>query len=92
MRVPTPSESPHLPVRLADFPTITAALDYAARGLTGFNFFDARGTLATALPYRELRDQSLVMAGRLAGAGVSPGDRVALRFVSPRFPLLQVAL
>ncbi|TAL01819.1 MAG: fatty acyl-AMP ligase [Rhodospirillaceae bacterium] len=78
LRVPTPSESPHLPVRLADFPTITAALDYAARGETGFNFYDARGTLATALPYRELRDQAVVMAGRLAGAGVHPGDRVAL--------------
>jgi len=77
-RVPTPNDSPNLPRRLADFPTITAALDYAARGVAGFNFYDARGTLADVLSYRDLREQALAMAGRFAGVGVKPGDRVTL--------------
>jgi fatty-acyl-CoA synthase len=67
-----------LPRRLADFPTIMAALDYAARGVTGVNFYDARGAMACALTHRDLRDQAMSMAGRLAGAGLKPGDRIAL--------------
>lgn len=75
---PTPTDTPNLPRRLADFPTITAALDYAARGDAGFNFYDARGALQTILPFRDLRDQAIATAGRLAGAGLLPGDRVSL--------------
>jgi fatty-acyl-CoA synthase len=74
----TPSDSPGLARRNADFPTITAALDYAARGVAGYNFYNARGTLVAVLPFRDLRDAALVAAGRLAAAGVGPGDRVAL--------------
>jgi fatty-acyl-CoA synthase len=74
----TPSDTPELPRRLADFPTITAALDYAARGIAGFNFYDARGTLEDVLSYRDLRDHARVAAGKLAGLGVRAGDRVAL--------------
>jgi fatty-acyl-CoA synthase len=65
-------------MRHAEFPTATAALDYAARSEAGFNFFDARGALQKALPYRELREQAIAVAGRLAGAGILPGDRISL--------------
>ena len=42
-----------LPRRLADFATLGDALDYAAQGVRGLNFHDARGvpfTRATWLP------------------------------------------
>ncbi|RMH13745.1 MAG: fatty acyl-AMP ligase, partial [Gemmatimonadetes bacterium] len=73
---PTPSNHA-LPTRLADFPTLADALDYAARGDTGFNFYDARGRLQAALPYRELRQRARALARRLIAQGLERGDRVA---------------
>ncbi len=67
-----------LPFRAADFPTLTAALDYAAGGSTGCNFYTGRGTLYAAIPYRELREQALELAGQLLSLGLEKGDRVAL--------------
>ncbi len=67
-----------LPRRLADFDTLGEALDYAARGVRGLNFFDARATLARAYPFAELRSDALAHAQRLIAAGVAPGERVAL--------------
>jgi len=67
-----------LPRRIADFATLGEALDYAAQGQRGLNFFDARATLARAYPYAELRRDALDQARRLIAAGVTPGERVAL--------------
>ena len=67
-----------LPRRFSDFATLTEALDYAARGERGFNFCDARGTLARPYPYAELRDDALAHARRLVARGVGRGDRIAL--------------
>ncbi len=75
--LPTPSEDV-LPRRMADFVTLGEALDYAAQGVRGLNFHDARGALARAYPYRELREDALAMARRLIAAGVKPEDRIAL--------------
>ena len=33
------------------FPTLTEALDYAAQGQTGFNYYNGRGELTTVLSY-----------------------------------------
>ncbi len=63
---------------MADFPTLTEALDYAALGRAGYNFYSARGELLLALPYRELREQALALARQMLRAGLEPGDRVAL--------------
>jgi fatty-acyl-CoA synthase len=60
------------------FPTLCAALDYAATGQTGFNFHDARANLTRAYPYREMRADALAVAARLQGLGLEPGARVAL--------------
>ena len=57
---------------------MSAGLDYAAQGVTGFNFFSSRGDLETALPYHELRHRAVDLAGRLAGCGAERGDRVAI--------------
>ena len=67
-----------LPRRIADFDTLGEALDYAARGLRGMNFHDARGTLLRSYPYAELRDDALAHARRFAAMGLNKGDRLAL--------------
>ncbi|MBB3102031.1 fatty acyl-AMP ligase [Azomonas macrocytogenes] len=67
-----------LPQRLADFPTITDALDYAALGETGVNFYDGRCRLTAVVQYAALRRKALDMAKRLCGLGLKKGSRVAL--------------
>ncbi len=54
------------------------ALDYAARGDTGYNFYSGRGELIEALPYAELRSRAEAAARRLLALGFARGDRVAL--------------
>ena len=77
MPTPTPTLDA-LPRRYADFATLGEALDYAASGVRGLNFHDARGTLARAYPFAELRTDAIAMAHRLIAAGVQPEDRIAL--------------
>ena len=48
---PTPTINA-LPFRGADFASLTAALDYAAKGDTGFNFYGGTGQLDTVLAER----------------------------------------
>ncbi|MBW4329746.1 fatty acyl-AMP ligase [Stakelama sp. CBK3Z-3] len=74
---PTPTADA-MPRRFADFATLGEALDYAASGNRGLNFHDARGNLARAYPFRELREDALAQAYRLIDAGVKPGERIAL--------------
>ena len=75
--VPTPTDDEQ-PRRYADFDTMPEALDYAAQGLRGLNFHDARGRLLRPYPFAELREDALVAAYRLLARGVGPGERVAL--------------
>jgi fatty-acyl-CoA synthase len=75
--VPTPTLDP-LPRRIADFATLGDALDYAAQGRRGLNFFDARAALVRAYPFATLRTDARADAARLIAAGVGCGDRVAL--------------
>lgn len=72
---PTPTAS-GIELRSADFATLAEALDYAAQGDSGFNYYDGRGQLIATLPYRELRARALEMARRLAPLG--RGQRLAL--------------
>jgi len=74
---PTPTDD-SLPRRLADFATLGEALDYAARGVRGLNFHDARGNLVRPYSFAELREDALAQARRLIAAGVKPEDRIAL--------------
>jgi fatty-acyl-CoA synthase len=75
--LPTPTES-GLPQRAGDFATMLDALDYAAGGRTGLNFHSVKGELVTALTYTQLCLDARDLAGRLLGAGLQPGERVAL--------------
>lgn len=63
-------------LRRANFRTLTEALDYAAEGRTGFNFYNGKGELACVLPYSELREKALRLACRLQT--FARGSRVAL--------------
>jgi fatty-acyl-CoA synthase len=74
---PTPTYS-QLPYRAADFSTLVDALDYAAQGDTGCNYYSARGELYAAVPYAVLREQALALARRLVGFGLERGSRLAL--------------
>ena len=66
------------PQNLADFSSLSEALDYAAAGVTGCNFYDAKGQLSTVLPYSELREQAKSAARRLLSLDLKRGDRVAV--------------
>jgi fatty-acyl-CoA synthase len=76
-RTPTPTLN-NMPIRAGDFSTLTDALDYAALGITGLNFYAGQGRLETALPYSALREDALGIARRLRGLDLQRGDRLAL--------------
>ena len=67
-----------LPFRAADFATLTEALDYAAQGDTGTNFYTGRGAIYASLTYGDVRRDALDLANKLLGLGLEKGDRVAL--------------
>ena len=67
-----------VPQNLADFSSLSEALDYAAAGVTGCNFYDAKGQLSTVLPYSELREQAQSAARRLLSLDLKRGDRIAV--------------
>jgi fatty-acyl-CoA synthase len=64
--------------KLGGFATLTEALDYAALGQTGFNFFGNRGALASSLSYSDLRHRAISTARKLLSIGLKRGDRVAV--------------
>lgn len=70
--------APDRPFQEGGFETLTAALDFAARGPTGLTLYGLRGELIEALPYATLRDRARAMAARLLAAGLKPHDRVGL--------------
>jgi fatty-acyl-CoA synthase len=74
----TPTTSPGLALRRGDFDTLWEALDYAAKGQCGYNFFSAKGELQQVLSYRDLRDQARDFAQALVALGLDRGDRVVI--------------
>ena len=77
MLQPTPTRD-ELPRRFADFATLPEAVEYAAKGNRGFNFYSARGQLDRVLTYRELYERSQDFARRLMALGLRRESRVAL--------------
>lgn len=66
------------PQLLADFNSLIEALEYAATGRTGYNFYNAKGELLKALPYTNLAEEARLLARKLFATGANRGDRVAL--------------
>ena len=75
-KTPTLNQSSYQ--RLADFGTLTEGLDYAALGVTGFNFYSGRGALEHVLTYADLRRRALVLARKLMSTGLKRLARVAI--------------
>lgn len=65
-------------MRYADFPTLVEALNYAAQGNTGMNFYDRRNQLVAVLEYSDLKRRAMANARRLLSLNLNKGDRVAL--------------
>jgi len=76
--VRTPRANRDLARRIGEFSTLAEGLDYAAQGVTGFNFYSTRGALQHVLPYSQLRKQALATARKLLSLGLKRGDRVAV--------------
>ena len=74
---PTPTAHT-LKHKIADFSSLACALDYAARGETGCNYYTGSGKLLAVLRYAELREQALALARRLHHLGLERGARVVL--------------
>lgn len=75
---PTPTVNDNLPFRPAGFSTLAEALDYAARGKTGFNFYTAKGDLQATQSYAELRQRAIRLAQGLIAAGFEPEARILM--------------
>jgi fatty-acyl-CoA synthase len=73
----TPTENT-IALRRGDFSTLADALDYAASGESGFNFYSGKGELSSVIPYALLRRQARALARRLRGLGLRRGARFAL--------------
>lgn len=67
-----------IPLPEGEFEGLADALDFAARGCTGYNFYGGSGELEAVLPYAALRDQALATARRLAHLGLPRYARVAI--------------
>ena len=63
---PTPTRN-NLHLRRGNFANLAEALDYAAGGQTGLNFYDGRGKLYAVLPYQKLQKEARTLALRLLG-------------------------
>ena len=74
---PTPTLN-NIPLRLGDFTTLADALDYAAAGVTGYNFYSRKGEISATLPYRELRHEARSLARKFMHLGVPRGSCVAV--------------
>ena len=76
--IPTPTQNSNLPKRYADFDTLADALDYAAKGETGINFFDPRKGLEITKSYKDIRDMALEQAIELKSLGLERFERVGV--------------
>jgi fatty-acyl-CoA synthase len=74
---PTPTENT-VAFRAADFSTLCEALDYAALGQTGCNFYGSRGKLSAILSYADLREQAVSLARKLLSLRLERGARLAI--------------
>ena len=67
-----------MPLKTSGFTSLADALDYAALGKTGVNFYNGRGQLAETTPYSALREDARALAQRLHRLDLPRGSTVAL--------------
>ena len=73
----TPTDN-NIPMKQGAFSSLAEALDYAARGRTGYNFYSRRGGLSASLPYSRLRQEARILARKLLYLRMPRGSRVAI--------------
>lgn len=76
MQVKTPNANT-IAFNCGGFDTLAEALDYAAKGVTGLNFYSVSGQLEDVLTYEQLRERAIRMAARLTNE-TEPGDPIGL--------------
>jgi len=75
---PLPTDDAALPRRLADFPTMIKALEYAGKGQRGFNFYDTRGDLSEVLTFHNLMLSAQKIGQKISASSISKGESIAL--------------
>lgn len=75
---PTPSNSEELDQRFSDFSSLIEALEYAAKGKAGINFYSAKGELERVCTYAELQSEAMNLARHLLSFDLKRGDRVGI--------------
>ncbi|MCF8475196.1 MAG: fatty acyl-AMP ligase [Emcibacter sp.] len=78
MLEPIPTHDPNLPRRFSDFGTLLEAIEYAAKGIRGLNFYSPRGELETSITFAEIKDKAQEIGQRFIHFGIEKGARVAL--------------
>lgn len=74
----TPTLDPTLERRYSDFDTLVDAIEYAAKGVRGVNFYNARGDVTETITWKQVRDRAEAIGRKLVGMGFEKGDRIAL--------------
>ncbi len=74
----TPTTNTSLPFQRGGFASLVEALEYAARGETGYNYYSVRADLVSTLPYAELAARARTMGRILAGLGLERFSRIAI--------------
>lgn len=64
--------------RFSDFASLSEALDYAAKGTDGYNFYSPKGEIDIVLSYKDMRAQAMALGAKLKGLGLQRGDRVGI--------------
>ncbi len=73
--------------RTRGFKSLAEALDYAAQGETGLNFYDGSGSLYHVMSYSTLRTEAITLAKKLKSLGLDRGARVGIvAETDPLFP------
>lgn len=73
--------------RTRGFACLVDALEYAAEGDTGVNFYDGSGALYAAITYKTLKLEAIELAQKLAGLRLERGARVGIvAETDPLFP------
>ena len=75
---PTPTLDPDLPRKFDGFDTLVDAIEYAAKGVRGCNFYDARGDIIESQTWKQIRDRAEAVGKKLVGMGFEKDDRIAL--------------
>ncbi|VAX02018.1 AMP-binding enzyme, associated with serine palmitoyltransferase [hydrothermal vent metagenome] len=78
MRKVLPTQDPTLPRRFADFGTLLEAIEYAAGGIRGLNFYSPRGELETSITFSEICKKAQEIGRRFIHFDIKKGSRVAL--------------